>query len=426
MPVETRLKGRRSELVREKALQTPHRANKATFPSEILNLIVDYSSPADRVKIASLNRWLNRMFSGIIYRDIHIKTPIQLLKLFRSAAIAEKLGTTLTFMLNRTIFWPTSWEGTRKRLDPVDYLSRILQMTTSLRELTIYTDQTTDIPVDSFEYLFREELCRQALDPTFLPKLARVSCAYGGRSILALCRGRPLEGLCHSLAPGCVHNPALYCHPPETSRSRVSLHFRIATYPTVPEQPILPVVTHMKDCAAAGLTVRHLSLSVYPSWYPGLLDWEQFKPILICWAREIASVGGCDNLDSLYLDLVLPLDNAPLSLQHDILDEIVHHMPKLDRAVLGCPDLEWRRHNKGPDLASKLPEWTPRPELEKPGVLKWWMDKAGLGAEAVALDVQGAATEMQRVLRTRWDDEAVPSTETIQTYLLAAVTPPLP
>lgn len=103
------------------------------IPWELIYLVGEFASFETRAILTRCNKRLYNICKLLLYRDIYLHTPTQLVKLFQCKKNRPMLQKTKSLFISETIFHHEAWEGIRGRLDPEDYLIRVLHTTVSLR-----------------------------------------------------------------------------------------------------------------------------------------------------------------------------------------------------------------------------------------------------------------------------------------------------
>ncbi|QRV86638.1 hypothetical protein RhiJN_14656 [Ceratobasidium sp. AG-Ba] len=388
--------------------------SRPTLPSEIINIIFSYSSFGARIKIIRLNRWFNTTYVDILYRDIRISTAPQMLGLYRSRNTVKKLAVTQTFTIAQRLLWEEGWKDIRKRLESIEYICRILEMTTSLVELNILDLNTRFELSGSSEPTFMEEICRRALNPAFLPRLARFTYHGAFQRLQSLYCGRPLEYLNLNVSHyNSDRNPSIFCHPAGVSSVRLSLSTTIFTWADGEAEAGDRVADYLEYCIAAGLGVRHLSVFVSSIFLDPDIYNNSFDSLLLDWVRRFLSKGGSNQLESLGITFSMTHGDKPLNVQHHTIEEIGKVAPSLTYAVLGAPDVQWRRYTseRPMEKAAGLPKWTPCPNHSHPTVLQWWFEALEIRlAEALTdEELDDIAVRVRDNMLIRWPHTLVPS-----------------
>ncbi|KAG9101635.1 hypothetical protein FS749_005174 [Ceratobasidium sp. UAMH 11750] len=244
------------------------------LPPEILNMIVDFSSPEARATIVNLNCWFYQTFGKMLYRDIYIRSAPQLVKLFQSPKAARNLEETWRLTIKRSVLWEASWDNICGQLKPAEYLGHVLQMTSSLREFRTKEQAPGTAPfLDlEYEYLFTSEISRLALNPSFLPHLARIQ-SFFLWSFMSLCRGRPIEHLSDIReSPLTVNQPKTPFHPAGLSPTRVSLNTSAFLGFGSFEENAREVAELLQEVSLQDITVKHLNVAA--------IDWQRGLPRL--------------------------------------------------------------------------------------------------------------------------------------------------
>ncbi|KAG8770735.1 hypothetical protein FRC12_004078 [Ceratobasidium sp. 428] len=361
----------------------------------------------------------------MLYQDVLLESPIQLVNLFRSINATHNLENTHRLTIERCVIADVdSWETIDRELRPAEYLGYVLRMTTSLRILSVEpgdTFPTIDQPAWRLERSFFAELCKRALNPTFLPSLSRLQSPLL-LLILPLCKGRPLE---HITSQDFPHFPAINTtrcyHPAGISPTHLSVNFPIPMIYGNLEWSAQGIRSNLEACAGTGLTIKHLKLVVYHR-----VGLDPAVPNLDAsvWVKMILSTQACDQLESLYLAPEPPLIHYSLKGQIAAIQTAALLAPSLSYVVLWTPDLEWRRHvDERSDQTTRLPEWTPCPICSDPEVLNWWINALGIdiATEVKVGGLEGLAIQMRGIMRTRWSSALVPSVEVLQKRLSIAL-----
>ncbi|KAG9125227.1 hypothetical protein FRC07_008494 [Ceratobasidium sp. 392] len=351
-----------------------------------------------------------------------LNSPLQLVKLFRSVNAACNLANTHVLTVKQYIIADfRKWESISKKLEPAEYLMRILQMTRSLRVLNIEpVDDMQIFPLKStwdMEDSFVSELRKQTLNPSFLPVLCRLQSPLI-KSILPLFNGRPLEYAAAQALPRdyTTTNTTGCYHPVEISAARFSYKFSASVFCDDISWAADSIKSNLEVLVRTSLTVKHLKIIVVSIWS----KFESLDQSISTWVNMISPTQVVNQLESLYLAFEPLLVHNPLNEQQGALRVAVALMPNLAYAVLGAPGLEWRRLiGEESNPTSGLPDWTPCPNCPSPEVLSWWLDTLGIdpatGARSEGLG--HVASRMWSSMRTRWDDKFVPSVDTLRNRL---------
>ncbi|KAG9119491.1 hypothetical protein FRC07_005466 [Ceratobasidium sp. 392] len=396
------------------------------LPPEILNIIVSYSCPESYANLACLSRKSHRAFGHLLYRDMHIHTPRQLVKLFQSPNLARNLSKTRRLSIAMSVFLEADWEGVHRELEPAEHLGRILQLTPSLRELSLdllYPNAVIDKRYDDFEKRFLQVILdRAASDPTFLSKLVRFECP---RIImmLPLCQGRSIESMAHTRDSDPALNPwSTHLHPAGASTSCFSASIVVDAQVGLFRESAKQALEIAKEASMHGLALKHLKITV-----DGPRDGE-IAPIQVedpIWWPEVISVyfGGHEQLESLYIEYDPPLSKRSTKWQRETIEFVARYMPSLSHAAIGSPDIEWGKYVAGKPTSSDsydIPDWSPCPSRCNYDVLCWWLRRLDVDAEEVNRGcLERTAVKLRKIMLTRWDDPSVPSVQELQNRLFA-------
>ncbi|KAG9107089.1 hypothetical protein FRC07_008692 [Ceratobasidium sp. 392] len=215
----------------------------------------------------------------------------------------------------------------------------------------------------------------------------------------------------------------IHLHPADVSPTRLSVNTVVFTEPQLNFRASVAAALGISRAASEyGLVVKHFKITVVgsrritgQSTPPDQVNWVSM------WAWTIAKRDDYKHLESLHLDFDPPLDvNYPTEQQHIIERAMDFGLSKLTYAVMGSPEVQWRRHvERRVDSASnQLPDWTPRPNLGGCKVYTWWLRESGIGLAKVPEDAfHGVITRLRGIMLTRWDDKLVPSVESLQMSL---------
>ncbi|KAG8736926.1 hypothetical protein FRC12_017359, partial [Ceratobasidium sp. 428] len=149
------------------------------LPPEVLYIVADVSSFRGLTSLVRLNRRFHALFNKLLYRNITIHSALQLSALSQSNNAAHNLSSTQRMSITRPVFLESSWGDIHGELKPAEHLCHILEMTSSLRELSLdylrSKSERYDSPAWDFEWLFRCEIRNRAVsDPSFLSHLVRL------------------------------------------------------------------------------------------------------------------------------------------------------------------------------------------------------------------------------------------------------------
>ncbi|KAG8770714.1 hypothetical protein FRC12_004090 [Ceratobasidium sp. 428] len=398
---------------------------RTRVPAEILNMIVHFSSSQARARIVRLNSWFHRGFGKLLYQDVLLETPLQLVNLSRGINAARNLENTYELTIKQSLMADAnSWETIDKQLQPAEYLGHVLCMTTSLRVLSVEPMNTTpsaDQPAWHLERSFFAELCKQASNPTFLPSLSRLQFSISF-FVFPLCKGRPLE---HVTSRSLLHLAAINTtrcyHPAGISPTRLLVNFSVPVVFNNTKWSANGLKLYLEECARAGIMIKHLKLVVHY-----VMGSNQAAANLDTsgWVKMISSTQACGQLESLCLAPEPPLVRYSLVEQMTVVQMAARLIPSLSYVTLWAIDLEWRRCvDEQSDQVVRLPEWSPCPNCSKPVVFTWWIIASGIdiATEVKVAGLEGLAIQMRGIMRSRWSSALVPSVGILQERLLTAL-----
>ncbi|KAG8715410.1 hypothetical protein FRC09_016641 [Ceratobasidium sp. 395] len=383
------------------------------LPPEILDMVANLSSFEGLTSLVRLNRHFYRMFNKLLYQNITIHSALQLFELSQSENVAHNLSGTQRMSIMKPVFFKSSWKGICGELKPAECLCDVLEMTLSLRELSLdYLNSGSarlNNPAWDFEWLFRREIRGRAIsDSSFLSHLTRLQCPSVYAMLPALI-GRPIESISHPRdSNSTINRPPTHLHPLGASPTRLSISVVVSTEsPALFRSNYFDAIRVLKRASNRDLVVKHLKVSVVGSrsetWVSEYVNWP------IDWIEEIALAGGIEHLESLDISFDPPLERNPMKVQERALRRAVQIMPNLVYAVVGSPDVQWNRYvGQKPSPGPSIPDWTPRPNCKGRRVRRWWLKSSRLFTGKVERkDVQDILIRLRSLMLTRWDVEEV-------------------
>ncbi|KAG8720206.1 hypothetical protein FRC09_009931 [Ceratobasidium sp. 395] len=389
------------------------------LPPEVLYIVADVSSFRGLTSLVRLNRRFHALFNKLLYRNITIHSTLQLSALSQSDNAARNLSSTRRMWITRPVFLESNWQDIRGELKPAECLCRVLEMTSSLRELSLdylrSKSERYDSPAWDFEWLFRCEIRNRVVsDPSFLSHLTRLECPLA-ESMLRIVKGRPIESISHPRDSDPTVNQLLtHLHPLGASTTRLSVSTVITTEsPALFRSSCHHAARVVKKAWNKGLVVKHLKVSVVGfRTEPLIPEWTNWS---WAWIEVLAGGRGVKELESIHIALDPPLEENTLKEQERALKRAVELLPKLVYAVVGSSDVQWRRHvGQKPNLATRVPDWTPRPNCGGWRVRNWWLENSGLCVARMVVnkeDVPDLLARLRNLMLTRWDTGAVPPIE---------------
>lgn len=368
--------------------------------------------------VLSNKRFFNA-FNTLLYQDIRLDNPRQLVQLYRNTSSKRKLRDTLKHVLGGDVFSLVKWEELKTRLLPPVYLARILNETSSLREFEFNPSNRSGTSHWEFEGRFVPELVSWASKASFLPKLA--SLRFPQRAAVSpLLQGRPLARITTSCVLFQPKTNMGYCVSELTPES-AALELRITEHGGDSASQVGKTIQGFVRSCSPLTTVKHVQILL--RFFLGEITEDTCIRNIFAWAQTVLTLSGCSHLKTLLVYFDPPLMPEPLDEQHSTLEGLKKLMPSLVFVVLGSPDVEWRRRIPEPLSAlsarkSSIPEWTPRPNYGTE-VLKWWLRAFQLTVSGAEEDIQRIASQLWATMRERWDDAYVPSVDAIQAQLSA-------
>lgn len=395
------------------------------LPNELLYMIFYLTSFQGRVGLVLSNKRLFHTFNLLLYQDVRLDTPQQLVRLYRSTAAKRRLRGTRRLDVHSGIFSYVKWEGIKIRLPPATFLARVLNEASSLRELEFHYDISIEIPQWDFETRFALDLIPWPSKPTFLPKLASFNHPLGLQSFaLQLIPGRPLAHIATGLTHFQTRNHMGYRVSKLTPES-AALELQIIELGNMDQSTahIGRTIQYYLESCGRQTIVEHMQLIVEFALcesQDGLYKGQMFQ-----WTQDVFSVSGYSQLKSLLVYFNPRFSDEPLDEQYSTLQSLRVLMPSLVLVVLGSPEVEWRRHTPEPEHApsvhkSDIPEWTPRPDYSSK-VLEWWLHVSRFDVSEMEGDPGSTAERLRAIMQARWEETCVPSVSALQAQFSAIV-----
>ncbi|KAG9119674.1 hypothetical protein FRC07_005188 [Ceratobasidium sp. 392] len=295
-------------------------------------------------------------------------------------------------------------------------------MATSIRELGLDYLYPGSHLIDQsgwdFEWSFMSNISRRAKDPSFFPCLARLE-SPAVRHMLSICRGRPIESISHPRDADFTQNPLpTHIHPDGVSAARLSISTVVSTEPEPSfESSASTARGILRKASEKGLVVKHLKITVVGPRVHATQNMPPESNWGLWWVLRIAERGGCEHIESLHIAFDPPLPSGCINKQHLAIEKAVEFgLSNLTYAVVGSPEVEWRRHVRiqTGSVSHRLPYWTPRPNYGGYNIHYWWLRKSGIRMVTVLEDaLLDVVIRLRDLMLTRWDDESIPSVEEI-------------
>ncbi|KAH7341024.1 hypothetical protein B0J17DRAFT_716187 [Rhizoctonia solani] len=415
------------------------------LPTELLTSIFELVAPEILVVLMRCSKCFYEICNPLLYKQVHLHTPTQLVALSENQKASRMLETTELLVIDDFALYLEAWgdASVRELSKPFYHLLRVLRTTTSLHSLKItqsYVPTTFSKRADwDEEYDYTSELLRTAGDPEFLPNLTLISVfspAQAEKSWFeALCYDRVVE--CYSvwnssnlyakIFPALESTDAI-ARGPRLSPLVIS---QLASHPNghLSGRDVGRLIRQSLDLDSCS-RITHLGLLLQ---FPGVV--LHGEPSLIhnsfTWMKDVISRAGCPQLQGIHVRFQSrPLDwAAGLDTQHQGLKELQKISPELISVGLSSTKMFWKRWVPTPGEArsySTLPFWTPCPIVD-PGtlvdvraILVWWLNALGLKASEMQdrKIMKDFAKQLSIAMHERWDFVA-PTEATLHGRLLS-------
>ncbi|KAF8710709.1 hypothetical protein RHS03_01850, partial [Rhizoctonia solani] len=423
------------------------RNTQLRLPVEVLSLIFGLATPEVLAVSTRCSKRFYELCNPLLYAEVHLHTPIQLISLSRSKNALKMLETTKSLIINGLVLYPEVWDGIGAEIppDPLHYLVRVLRATTSLRSLKV---APIDEPLElaeradlSQESECSNELLRSASDPEFLPKLTHFSLfnpKHPNKSCLDVIR----------------HDRAVEYY---TVWNMTDAHVKILPVQrksdaTAPDPHLSSLSAsqssphphwHVSGREAGRLIQQSINVGNLPNIeYFGLL--VQLSEIGIVadselvstngifpWLKDVLATTGFSRLHAFefHLNYQSQTWDWPITLEAQRLgiEELQTVAPTLKSVGISSTRSFWKRtilpRGNAP-LYPDVPNWTPCPiqgsnEDMRP-MLVWWLDALNFDTSVVQdrRAFKDFAKHLNAAMNERWEDMA-PSEATLYNQLLS-------
>ncbi|KAJ1309622.1 hypothetical protein OPQ81_006391 [Rhizoctonia solani] len=417
---------------------------KLTLPIELLASIFELVSPGYLAVLMRCSRCFHEICNPLLYRQVHLHTPTQLVALLESPNARKMLGATTSLVVDDFTLYLEAWDmlNIRETSNPLHYLLRVLHTTTSLLSLKIdqsYASIRFSRRVDwSEESDHTSELSSAAGDPEFLPNLTLISVFHPAATAKswfeALCYGRVIE--CYSIwnntnlhakiFPGLERSdktlPGPYLSPSAISR--------LTSYPNghISGRYVGRLICQSLDFEGRS-NLTHFGLQLH---LPDVVLHGKPSPIhnTFHWLKDVLSMLGLSQLQVLHVRFKsLPLDwTVSLEAQRLGLEELQTIVPALVGVGVSSTRMFWKRWVPEPGDSpsySTAPHWTPCPavdhgsSIDVRSVLSWWLNALGLDTSEMhnRTILKNMAKELSIAMHERWGFVA-PAESTLYDRLL--------
>ncbi|KAF8610269.1 hypothetical protein BDV93DRAFT_540117 [Ceratobasidium sp. AG-I] len=407
-------------LTRRKSAQFDNSSRLGALPNELLYMIFYLTSFRGRASLVLSNKRFFDAFNPLLYQDLRLDNPRQLVQLYRSTVPKRKLRDAQALTLGSDVFSYVKWEEMKIRLSPAAYLARVLNEASSLRKLDISNNLTVHSSQWNFETQLTLELVSWAAKSNFLPKLA--SLKYSQRTnLLPLLQGRPIAYLATGLGIFTTKKTTGY-RISELTPESAALELEITEHGRGMDDSAHQVGATVQEYIKSfnhPTAIAHLQIVFRFFWRED--STEPYKGNMFPWVQTMLSLSDCSQLKTLLVYFTPPLLEESLDEQKLTLQKLGVVMPSLIFVMLGSPEVEWRKHVPEPENASTvqelgIPKWTPRPDYG-PEVLEWWLREFKLNGSGMEGDLERTAGRLRTMMRARWEEAFVPSMATLQAHL---------
>ncbi|CAE6492838.1 unnamed protein product [Rhizoctonia solani] len=390
------------------------------LPTELLLYIFENADYGDFAALSRCSRLFHQIYNPLLYRNLHIHTPIQLAKLSSEERIAFLLGNTNSMLIDDWVLSLAAWEeisNSFANAHPMSCLIKIWKVMHSLRWLQVcWSDTQCCLNRRSSLDNGGDELSILAADPRFLPRLAFVisqsnhwSCTVD--PLWFLIHGRRLiySSEAHSITMCVTTNYENLTDGVETSlgssesvldsdwdaSGRKFVEFVESALCVPPQSRTSPrrLILHVRSHSLGNsLNPRH----IYP-WMVHFLS--QLVPVITL---------------SRIRHLELRLDGVTMPnelFKKDDFSELIERIsPRLTRLGLSFGDstssVDWIKLSLTPEerrIYPNFPHWAPL--LNAPfenEIYTWWIESLNLNQDVVGmgdLDLQDLASKLNQAFR---------------------------
>ncbi|CAE6420305.1 unnamed protein product [Rhizoctonia solani] len=339
-------------------------AHLSKIPDDVTHLIAQFSSFEVLASLVRCNKSLYRSCTPLLFREIRLYKPIQLVRLCRNREALQRLSETKSMFLEESLFFPYCWGDTWISAEAVQYFITAFRTATSLLRLQIFDAPAPNIVPDNLITRLRS----MSSDPTLLPKL-EVLIGIRSVSLRSLHENRPVKFICSYED---FDNIVIETYPSLSRNSLISS----ATPPTLLEQAqdlsAAEIGTFIRE-SKGNLLAKYDYLN-FTARFPEAIKNAGDAPIpnLFTWLQEVFQEANLssDNIKR----LTITFEPSPSHLssweQHTIITKVSELLPTLERVQLASL-LIWHRYNSVESSQDSLSLWTPEPDYFSIG---WWLD----------------------------------------------------
>ncbi|CEL62464.1 hypothetical protein RSOLAG1IB_04820 [Rhizoctonia solani AG-1 IB] len=412
------------------------------LPIELLSSIFELVPPEVLAVLTRCHTCFYELCNPLLYREVHLHTPPQLVLLLESQKAIRMLGSTESLTVDEFTLYLEAWDGIDiVDSNPLRHLIRVLYATTSLRSLKVTKSGTSNSFSKRSNLDDSNELLRIAGDPKFLPKLTLISVFNSSDPYQSwlekLCYGRVVKS--YSIWTDTNIHMKIF---PELERSEVT-----TPDPHPSSFTTSPPSCYPKQFLSGGEVGRLIQQSVDAQHrlnitscgllleFPKIVLHEEPPHIhgTYSWLKDVLVAAEFPQLQSLYARFqFLPSDWAiSLHAQRSGLEELQTVAPKLVAVGLSSTKIFWKKWVPSPgEIVSypAVPHWTPCPAVDMSAqaqdtvrdMLLWWLDALGLDILGIQdrRVMKDFANALWVAMHERWEVVA-PSETTLYNRLLS-------
>ncbi|CAE6421174.1 unnamed protein product [Rhizoctonia solani] len=409
------------------------------LPIELLPSIFELVLPKVLAALTRCNKRFYELCNPLLYKEVHLHTPTQLVLLSGSQKAVQMLGTTRSLLIDEFALYLEAWDDVDAKHppNPFHYLVRVLHAATSLRSFKVGRG---DVPVSyskradwGEESDCSSELLRSAVDPGFLPELVHLSVfnpAHPNKSCFdVLRRDRAVE--CYSL----WNNTDIHVKVSPASESSN------ATAPDPQSPPSIYSQQRTSGQEVGRLIWKSVDANSRPGLnyfgflvqFPDVVFDNELPPIhnIFPWLKDVLAAAEFPQLQVLEFHVVRRSQTwdwaIALDAQRSSIEELQAIAPKLESVGISSSRTYWKRWIPAPgetSLCPTIPHWTPcpamDPQVDMRAILVWWLDALGLDVSGMQdrKAMKDFAKQLSAAMNERWDFMA-PSEATLYDRLFS-------
>ncbi|KAL5635444.1 hypothetical protein ACGC1H_004289 [Rhizoctonia solani] len=411
------------------------------LPSELLSSIFELVSPEVLVIAMRCSRCFFEICNPLLYREVHLHTPTQLVTLSESQKAMHMLCATGSLVIDDFVLYLEAWDGANagEFPKPFQYIFHVLRATKALHSLKVspsYVPSGFHRRVD-WESDHAGNLRRTTGDPELLPSLTFIS-VYSDQAnhswFETFCYDRVIE--CYSTWNNKNLHLKIFPALEWSDATAPSVHLsllaasQLATYPKqyLSGRDVGRLIRRSFDSDKRS-KITHLGLLLQ---FPDVT--LHGKPSSIhntfSWLKDMFSMAGCPQLQGFHVKFKSPpLDwAASLDTQRLGLEELQNIMPALVTVGLSSTGQFWKRWVPpagGNSSYSTIPYWTPCPVMDLDtrtnvrAMLVWWFNALGFDISDMQdrAIMKDFAKRVHAAMYERWELIA-PSEDTLHDRLL--------